>query len=1230
METSGELDQSHKILNDISFELKSGSMMAIMGGSGSGKTTLLNTLSQRTNINNKKLLFTGSITYTRQENLSHISHAYMLQNDLFLPGLTVFETLKSQADLRLPSRITHVEKLQLIDYILGVLGIAHVKNTRVADFSSHSSSLSGGEQRRVSLAVQLLSRPSILFLDEPTTGLDSSTSLKLITLLQQLSSEFGMSIVVSIHQPRSEIMKLFDEICLLTRGGRMVYFGNVDHAQTYFDGLDFLEGSSADYFNHIEYIMGLSVKDTTSREREHQTIARIDKLVKMWKENHEEYQDDDKKPDSFEDNLKLFIRGKEDRISFWKELIILTKRTFVLSYRDIQGLLVLNFGAIIVSVTLGWMFFQPKHDLAGIRSLTSSLYVMLEVVAFCPMYYEIERLWLTDGVFFYREYSENWVTISGFMISRRLGKFLLEDLPMSIIFAVVSYFMWGLGFSNGSNFGVYFALVLIIELCCMASSMLCFALAPTLPISALIVNIFYQLQNSACGFFVNAATMPVYVRWTKYIAHFWYAFGALASNQFSGWVGECPFEEGDVRCVSYTGDYQLELLGFPRGWIGEPIGILICWFVGYLFLAGIAIYFKRFDVRMAKTRENKFEDEQQEEEERNKEISGGSSVIEPQSPPSTPTNEVNNDDFQIDIENIHLSVKKTRFNKQAKCILDGINATFHANAVNVIMGPSGSGKTTLLNYLSNRLPKSSSYINSGSIKVNHHQTITQEELAKIGAYVTQHDTSLIDNLTVRETLYYQAKIRLPLKEHKNIHTIINSLIRHTGLVDCADTVIGSDFVKGISGGEKRRVSIAIQLLSKPKVLFLDEPTSGLDSSTAETIYSLLETLAKENGTTVILTIHQPSYEMFCTFGSLLLLGYGGKVIYQGDSIGVIKYLSRLGYPMKKDTNVADFVLDLVSKREEGEGSITDYLSNNWNNNEKERIITYCSSENLDIRQHFHKRLPFRVTFPTIVERQVVTSYRSPDVVFSRTGQIILLAIVHTLYFAPLRNTQDGISNRLGLIQEVLNLYFVGLVNNISLYPFERNLFYQEYKDGVYGVSEFGISYFLNELPTEIIPSLFFAALIVFACGLPRTVNMFFAMYGTAALSINCGESLGIVVNSCFNHMGVATNVLTVFVIIAIFMGGTMSLHMPSFFKGINYISPMKYAVAICANLGLRGQVFECSTGLDECVFETGEAVLEYYNLKADLGPMVGGLIACFVLYRVIAIASIYVRVKWFN
>ncbi|KAK6197483.1 ATP-dependent ABC transporter [Scheffersomyces amazonensis] len=1255
-EAQNKDDLKSKILNDISFDLEAGQCLAIVGGSGSGKTTLLNTLSQRTNITNKKLKFEGVVNYkTCQENVTHIKHAYLLQTDIFLPGLTVFETLKTQADLRLPSSVQTSEKLELIESLVDVLELTHVRDVIIASFSNHATTLSGGEQRRVSLAIQLLSRPSILFLDEPTTGLDTTSSLKLVHVLKKLASPaYGVTIILSIHQPRSEITVLFDKICLLTKGGRLVYYGSLIDATSYFNDLHILrdaDGSDGNNKqNFIEYIMELSVRDTTSEELERVTNVRINSLVTNWKQTSSMLQpisDSD-----FNKNLQLFARQSKDKISFLRELEILTKRTFLLTYRDTLSLISMNLGAALLAVATGWLFFQPTPDLSGIRSITSTLYVMLEVIGFCPMYFELERLWATDGVFFYREYSEHHVSIPGFLLSRRLGKLLLEDLPASIIFGSITYFMWGLrtsaeygeGEFTSRYFGIYLSICILVELNAMGSTLVCFAVANDFSISSLVLNIFYQLQNSACGYFVNAATMPVYVRWIKYLAYFWYGFGALAANQFTNWMGACPYDESDSRCIQYSGNYQLRLLGYPMNWIAEPIGILVAWMVGFHVLTWIAFYYKTFDVSIAKTKKNRIDkpvkkgDEDEDEEMTD-------SIIDDEKNDPTLTEPISGN-IDITIKNLTFLVQKKNLWRKTvldKLLLDNINSRFSGSKVNVIMGPSGSGKTTLLNYLSNRLPKSqgSVFKSTGDIELNNFQPISREQLSQASAYVTQHDNSLIHNLTVRETLYYQARIRLPVKQHNDIPFIINDLIRKTGLIDCADKLIGSEYVKGISGGEKRRVSIAIQLLSRPKILFLDEPTSGLDSATACKILQLLETLAEENRTTIIMTIHQPNDEMFRRFGSLLLLARGGKVIFNGSIDHIRPYFDSLNYSIPAGVNMADYILDLISKKvdedkQDSQNRITSLIhewkyhkNNNQGNAHDDIEVQVKSHKIINISDYYHKRLPLYVTFLTVAERQVLTSYRSKDVIFSRAGQTIFLTIVHTLFFSPLRNSQEGISNRLGLIQEVLNLYFVGLVNNITLYPTERNLFYQEYKDGIYGVFEFSGSYLINELPTEIIPCLFFSSMIVFVAGLPRNPGMFFSMFVTGFISINSGESLGIMVNSCFNHLGVATNILSNLVILAIFMGGTMSLQMPPFFEGINYISPMKYAVGICAELGFRNQVFTCGDE-ENCILNSGRAVLDYYGLTNNIGASFGGLIACLILYRLIAIASIYIRVKYYN
>jgi ABC-type multidrug transport system ATPase subunit len=172
------------------------------------------------------------------------------------------------------------------------------------------------------------------------------------------------------------------------------------------------------------------------------------------------------------------------------------------------------------------------------------------------------------------------------------------------------------------------------------------------------------------------------------------------------------------------------------------------------------------------------------------------------------------------------------------------------------------------------------------------------------SYVVQDDTDLLPSLTVRETLYFAAIIRLPPHMSRATKFVrADQVLAQLGLRHCADTLVGSEFVKGISGGERRRVSIGIQILTDPKILMLDEPTSGLDSNTAYGMMELLQTLAQE-GRTVICTIHQSRSDLFPFFRNLLLLANGGRMIYSGKGADMIDYFNSIGYPCPTFVNPA--------------------------------------------------------------------------------------------------------------------------------------------------------------------------------------------------------------------------------------------------------------------------------------------------------------------------------------
>ncbi|OBA21751.1 P-loop containing nucleoside triphosphate hydrolase protein [Metschnikowia bicuspidata var. bicuspidata NRRL YB-4993] len=1225
------------ILDSISFDLPHSNLMAIMGGSGSGKTTLLNVLAQRTNVNSASLKFSGSVTYsfpqTREKN--RISTAYMVQEDFFMPGLTLGEVLKYQAELRL-GNVTKEARSELIDTLLELLELDRRRNEIVKSFTGQVN-LSGGEQRRLSLAIQLLSRPQVLFLDEPTTGLDTSSALTLVSVLKKLASpEIGITIILLIHQPRAEVMSLFDKLCVLTRGGRLVYFGSLAASTGFFTGLEstgmILKVDSArDSFSVFNKIMAVLVKDTTSIEKEIESSRITDALVQHWRAQHPSncILSPSEQKQRFHENLKVFKPAEP--LPLYKEISVLARRSTLISIRDKVSLLTLHGGGAILAVIVGWLFFKPDPNISGIRSITSSLYSLLEVIGISPLTMEVSRLWAADGIQFIKEYKERCVSIKGYVISRRLSKFFVEDVPLALIFSVITYFMWGLRLGDtykdsgdGKYFGIYFTIILIVVICGMSLGLLCFALTSSFSLCLMLVNVVYQLQNSGCGYFVNAATMPVYVRWVKYIAFFWYAFGGLTSNQYTNWEGNCPYTSGSSECVEYTGDYQLEVLGFPQNWAGAAIGYLIAWLFGFNILTMIAFYFKSYDVEIAKKKKNRIGGESAEPHSLDLLLSASLSNEKDADMPSGPS---------IQTKNITLSVKvkssqKMLAAKTPRVLLDNVTADFRSNSVNVIMGPSGGGKTTFLNFMASRLGNSS-FSSSGQIFLNHCQEVKPSMLSKLSAYVTQTDNLLIPQLTVRETLYYQACLRLPVSYHKNIPMYLNELMRLTGLVDCADTPIGSESTKGISGGEKRRVSIAIQLLGKPRILFLDEPTSGLDSATSASILVLLKQLA-QSGTTIITTLHQPSKEMFSQFDTLTLLARGGHVVYDGTTNSLPSYLASIGHQCPQHNNIADHILDLLSlKWGESADQLqarVEYLIQQWDD---KVLLDEDQKIGLEINFKTIKRpeIPWYVLFKAVVSRQFVVSFRAVDILVARLWTVVALALIYAVFFSPLRNTQEGISNRLGLTQSIANLYFCGLVNNLSIYPSQRDLFHQEYKDNTYGVAIFHSAYFLVELPFEIIPSAFFSALVVFVIGLPRTPEMYFAIFFCSALSINCGEAAGIFFNSIFNHMGLVTNLLTNIFVVGLFMAGTMSLQMPEFFKAWNYINPAKYLVQICTNLGFKDQIFECADLT--CSLNSGEAVLEEYGLEADLLSLFGAFVACLVVYRIISVSTAYFRVRYF-
>lgn len=242
-----------------------------------------------------------------------------------------------------------------------------------------------------------------------------------------------------------------------------------------------------------------------------------------------------------------------------------------------------------------------------------------------------------------------------------------------------------------------------------------------------------------------------------------------------------------------------------------------------------------------------------------------------------------------------------------KVLLNNISGSI-TGGLWAIMGSSGSGKTTFLSSMARRLDTNRMAM-SGDILLNGRQ-YSKHELKSMSGYVMQDDL-IHAHLTVKETLMFTAQLRLPREHYKDAAQIVEETMKTMGITHCKDVIVGDSRNKGISGGERKRLCIGMELLTKPKLLFLDEPTSGLDSTVALTVMTILKNLAHRGDCTVICTIHQPQTKIFQLCDNLILMRHG-DILYQGEVMKSIDFFAQRGFPCPPLTNPADHLLDVVS------------------------------------------------------------------------------------------------------------------------------------------------------------------------------------------------------------------------------------------------------------------------------------------------------------------------------
>ncbi|KAK2788682.1 hypothetical protein FQN53_003191 [Emmonsiellopsis sp. PD_33] len=1211
------------VLDGVSADMPQGSLTAIIGGSGSGKTSFLNAISGRMNASRVKN--TGSVTFNGSDDINSIRSAYVMQQDVLIPTLTVRETLQYSADLRLPPPTTEQERRNVVEQVILELGLKECADTRIGN-SAHKG-CSGGEKRRTSIGVQMLANPSVLFCDEPTTGLDATSAFQIIRTLKRLARD-GRTVIISIHAPRSEIWGLFDRVVLLSRGS-VLYSGpasaSVDHfAKCGYDLPPFV--------NPAEFLIDLAAYDSRSEEAEQASSARVEALKTAWREKPRKISVDEEylSPElADKDKTSSDVVLQQRNVDFRRQFRVQTARTFKVTIRDPMGVAGSFFEAIGMSVITGWIFLRLDMSLSGIRSRQGSLYIASSLNGYLILLYETFRL-TTDIQLFDRERIEGVVGVPSFLLSRRAARLFLEDLPVPTLFSIIFYFMVGYRLAP-AEFFMFLALNILTQYTAVTFASICIGISRNFPGASLVANLAFTLQSIACGYFVQANQIPVYVRWLKWITYSFYTFGALCTNEFIGPNGppegqfyDCPYSDdpSDPRCKEYTGIFITSSLGLPRNWIWRPTLILFSFVVLFYIVGAIVLQFRKVDMDIAQARNG------------DGDLSAGKEKIVPRPPEDVRKVNISLDKYALEIQK--RSFGRRGFTSRHLQILKPISAEFHPGRLNVIMGPSGSGKTSLLCSIASRLHGSlgTRYRVSGDMLYNG-AVPSESVIRSVSSFVTQDDDALMPSLTVRESLQFAAGLRLPSwmsKQEKNRRA--EDILLKMGLKDCANNLIGSDLIKGISGGEKRRVTIAIQILTDPKVLLLDEPTSGLDAFTATSIIDVLNGLAAE-GRTLILTIHQSRSDIFRYFHNILLLARGGHPVYAGKGADMLSHFEQLGYPCPKTTNPADFVLDLITvdlqektrevmSRKKVESLITSWAEKPLELTRQTSVIA-TPAELGSLKRQIN---PFRVIFPLVLRRSSINLRRQPPLIVARIMQVIGMGIIISLFFAPLQNNYEAVQSRMGVLQQFAAMYFVGMLQNIAVYPNERDVFYREQADNCYSIEAFILQYTSLEVPFEIIASLVFGVATAFAINMRRTVKMFLIAAFNCFCIVNCGESLGIMFCTLFSHAGFAVNVTSILLSIANILGGVMSLDVPDVIQALNHLSPVKYSLANLAPYSISGHTFTCSDAQrlpdGRCPIETGEQVLQLYNLDKNAEMNLMALGVCTIIYRLVAYALLKV------
>ncbi|KAL8034647.1 hypothetical protein ABFX02_12G042200 [Erythranthe guttata] len=1035
--------------------------------------------------------------------------------------------IKPDADVDVYMKAAAIEGQEasiVTDYIIKILGLDICADTLVGDEMTRG--ISGGQKKRVTTGEILVGPAKALFMDEISTGLDSSTTFQIVNSIRQSIHTLKGTVLISLLQPEPETYDLFDDIILISEG-RIVYQGPRENVLEFFESMGFKcpeRKGVADFLQEV----------TSKKDQQQYWACDTDKpyrfiSVAEFAESFESFHVgrrlnaelaisfDKTKSHPAALTTRKYGVGKKELLKACtsRQLLLMKRNSFIFIFKLFQ----LSIMAII-SMTL---FLRPKMHRDNVtdgRIFAGALFYAITTVTFNGMA-EIAMTIQKLPVFFKQR------NFSFFPAWAYALPVWILSIPVTVVeigvFTVLTYYE--IGFDP--NFGrfVKYYLVLLFQIQ-TASSL--FRLIGATGRNMIIANTFgffvLLMVFALCGFVLSRENVKKWWIWGYYISPMMYAQNAIMVNEFTGH----SWKHVSTNANMSLGVEVLESLGYFSGaywyWIG--IGALLGTTILLNSLCILALtYLNPLGKPQAVLPENENEVSTVNNEKKRK-------VVLPLEPHSITFDDVK---YSVDMPQ---EMKNQGANEDRLVLLKGVSGAFRPGVLTALMGVSGAGKTTLMDVLAGR--KTGGYI-EGNITISGYPK-KQETFARISGYCEQNDIHS-PCVTVYEALIFSAWLRLPSEiDSETRKAFVESVMELVELTPLRGGLIGLPGVNGLSTEQRKRLTIAVELVANPSIIFMDEPTSGLDARAAAIVMRTVRNTVN-TGRTVVCTIHQPSIDIFESFDELLLMKRGGQEIYVGPlgrhSCNLIEYFEGIeGVTRIRDGyNPATWMLEVTSSAQEMILGVD--FSQLYKNSDLFRrnkaLINELSTPPPGTRDlHFQTQYsqPFLTQCIACLWKQHLSYWRNPLYSAVRILYTIFLAILFGSIFWDLgskRRTQQEIFNAMGSMYA--SVFFLGTQIASSVQPVvsvERTVFYRERAAGLYSALPYAFGQAVIEIPYGFAQAITYGTIVYAMIGFEWTAAkywwyiyfmffslLYFTFYGMMAVALTPNHHISNIISFFF-------------------------------------------------------------------------------------------------------------------